>query len=166
MQLIKPQAAVIIICWTAVCWWMYHVSPGLILCYHKYGMDKWIRSGLTIFVVRLNHHELFAGPSRALKGPQRPPHQLHLCFHGRQGGKDFFHPFNVLHGLVSLVLIHIQLFLLSSVLPSSLVPALPHRQRLHRTGWASLEGSHRGEQKVNAEGRGQYWKWRGHDVDY
>lgn len=67
---------------------------------------------LTIFVVRLNHHELFAGAGRALKASQGPPHQLHFRFHRRESGKDFFHSLGVLQRLISLKELHVQIYIL------------------------------------------------------
>lgn len=96
---------------------------------------------LTIFVFRLNHHELFACPSRALKGSKRPSHELHFVFHRRQRGKHFFHSFNFLQRLVSLEgLLHVQFYIViprwgcSSCpfrVPSSLPPAFHDRKGLN-----------------------------------
>lgn len=57
---------------------------------------------LTVFVVRLNHHELFAGPGRAFKCPQRFSHEFHIILHGREGSKDLFHSLYVFQRLISL----------------------------------------------------------------
>lgn len=119
---------------------------------------------LTIFVVRLNHHKLFAGPGRTLKGSQGPPHQLHFCFHRREGSKDFFHSLSILQGLISLEeFLHVQIHILltrwgwSSCpvgVPSSLPPALPDRQGLNHCCRGSLEVAQRGEREVKGDKAG------------
>lgn len=116
--------------------------------------EIWKQFLLTIFVVGLDHLELFAGPGRALKGSQGPPHDLHLCFHGGQGGKDFFHALCVLQRLITLEkLLYIRLLLPGcscsfsmTGVPLSLPPSLPDGQRLDHRGRGSLEVVRTGEQ--------------------
>lgn len=117
------------------------------------------RLGHTIFIVRVAHHQLFAGASWTLVRSHRLPHQLHLHLHRVQRGEHLLHSLSILQRRISLQeVFHIQLnlsFLLifcdcrlctSSSSAAGVPPALPasfsNRQWLDQGGWWTLKAAH------------------------